>query len=274
MILFAEFNFFLKIEPFASWYFPIVWFGYIFVIDAIVYKIKNHSLISNKPRIFITLLLMSMAFWWLFEVINLAVKNWTYTETSNIYKLVIFGSLSFSTVLPAVFETLELLRAIRLFDNVKLKESHRITKRFLHVMIWIGIISLVLFLLFPRYFFPLVWIAFFFLLDPINYLHNQPSIIEHLKDRKLAVPLSIFLAATICGFFWEFWNYWAAVKWFYTIPLVDFFRIFEMPILGYFGYGPFGFSLFSMYNFFKTLNQEAVKLEEKLVTKYIDKFKV
>jgi hypothetical protein len=48
------------------------------------------------------------------------------------------------------------------------------------------------------------------------------------------------LAAIICGGFWEMWNYFSLAKWEYSIPLVHRFKIFEMPLLGYAGYLPFG----------------------------------
>ena len=48
LIIFVEANFFFKIQPFASWYFPIIWVGYILVIDALIYKLKGSSLISNR----------------------------------------------------------------------------------------------------------------------------------------------------------------------------------------------------------------------------------
>jgi hypothetical protein len=48
------------------------------------------------------------------------------------------------------------------------------------------------------------------------------------------------LAALICGFFWEMWNVHSLAKWVYSIPYVQRFHIFEMPILGYAGYLPFG----------------------------------
>ena len=48
------------------------------------------------------------------------------------------------------------------------------------------------------------------------------------------------LAALICGFFWEMWNFCSAAKWIYTVPFVQRWTVFEMPILGYAGYLPFG----------------------------------
>jgi hypothetical protein len=52
--------------------------------------------------------------------------------------------------------------------------------------------------------------------------------------------VSAALAALLCGFFWEMWNYHSLAKWIYSIPYVERIKIFEMPILGYMGYLPFG----------------------------------
>jgi hypothetical protein len=48
------------------------------------------------------------------------------------------------------------------------------------------------------------------------------------------------MAALFCGWFWEMWNYYSLAKWEYAIPFVHRYEIFEMPILGYAGYLPFG----------------------------------
>ena len=47
-------------------------------------------------------------------------------------------------------------------------------------------------------------------------------------------------AALICGFFWEMWNFHSLARWIYAVPFVNRFHVFEMPILGYTGYLPFG----------------------------------
>ncbi len=254
LIVFVEINFFLKIQPFANWYFPIVWFGYILTVDAAVYKLRGNSIISNRPSQFLGLVVISMLFWWVFELVNIPLKNWSYSGLEGLSELKdIFGSLSFATVLPALFETSELIRTIRLFDRKKLARKHKITKRFLHFMIALGFAFFAAPMFLPKFAFPLVWLSFFLILDPINYLHGQPSIIGHLKDRKLAIPLSLLLAGIILGFLWEFWNYWAIPKWTYDIPFVGFFKIFEMPILGYLGYLPFSFELYAMYWFVRSL---------------------
>ena len=254
LIVFVQINFFLKIQPFANWYFPIVWFGYILTIDALIYKLKGNSLISNRFSQFLGMVIISSLFWWIFEFINIATNNWNYNGLEGIGKWSnIMGTISFSSVLPAFFETVELIRTIHIFDNRKLRKSHKITKTFLRVMVGTGILFFVLPIFLPRFTFPLVWLSLFFILDPINYLHKQPSVISHLKNRKLTIPLSLLVAGIIMGFFWEFWNYWAIPKWTYDIPFVGFFKIFEMPILGYLGYFPFAFELYAMYWFVRSL---------------------
>ena len=252
LILLVEINFFLQIEPFASKYFIIVWIGYILLIDAVVYKLRNHSLLMNKRFKFLGLFLASIIFWWVFEFMNLKVGNWNYNG-STVLNNVIWKTLYFSTVLPALFETYELVRSFHWFDKLKLHKKHNISKNFIFIMITIGVVSFILPLISPANFFPLIWLTFFFILDPINYLHKQPSIIKHLKDRKLVVPLSILAAGIIMGFLWEFWNFFAVTKWYYDIPFIGFFKIFEMPILGYLGYFPFALELYAMYYFVQSL---------------------
>tara|TARA_Y100000310_G_scaffold341899_1_gene442774 strand:+ start:959 stop:1792 length:834 start_codon:yes stop_codon:yes gene_type:complete len=256
IIVLVELNFFFKVEPFASWYFPIIWFGYILVLDALVYKLKGSSLISNKPYVILGMFVMSSLFWFVFEIINLFIGNWSYSGLDGLGGasfVDLFGLLSFGTVLPAFFETVELIKSVHLFDKKKLKRSFKISKGFLHGMMFIGVLCFVAPLVLPAFTFPLVWLSFFFILDPINYLHKQPSVVGHLKDKRLVIPLSLLLAGIIMGFFWEFWNYWAVPKWTYDVPFVGFFKVFEMPILGYLGYFPFAFELYAMYWFVRSL---------------------
>jgi hypothetical protein len=70
--------------------------------------------------------------------------------------------------------------------------------------------------------------------------------------------VTVPLATLICGFFWEMWNSQASPGWSYAVPYINaqpyLFggpvpRLFEMPLLGYLGYLPFGVELFVMYQF-------------------------
>src|SRR3989344_7712563 len=266
IILFSEVNFYFKIEPFASWYFPIIWFGYIFVVDAVVYKLKGHSLIMSRKEQFLKALLLSALIWWLFELINYRLTNWSYAGVLPVSSFArkIYGTVAFSTVLPAITETFELVKTFKLFDKFKLLKHHNLTHKFLNSMVYIGVIMLILSVAYPKYFYPFVWFSFFFVLDPINYLHKQPSIIGYWKNVNIKIPLMLFVAGILCGLLWEFWNYYAVTKWFYEIPFLGFFKIFEMPILGYLGYGPFALELYAIYHFIGTLHKEETNILKKI----------
>jgi hypothetical protein len=66
-----------------------------------------------------------------------------------------------------------------------------------------------------------------------------------MQQGKWSKIAAILLATLFTGFWWEMWNFWSYPKWFYTIPYVGFFKIFEMPILGYGGYLFFGLVVWS-----------------------------
>ena len=67
------------------------------------------------------------------------------------------------------------------------------------------------------------------------------------------MAIALAAGALICGWFWEMWNYWAFPKWQYTIPFVDFAHVFEMPLLGFGGYLPFGLEVYAGYHFLSGL---------------------
>ena len=48
-----------------------------------------------------------------------------------------------------------------------------------------------------------------------------------MRDGQWRLPLAVAAAGVGCGFFWEFWNFWASPKWTYSIPFVHFVQVFE-----------------------------------------------
>jgi hypothetical protein len=74
-------------------------------------------------------------------------------------------------------------------------------------------------------------------------------LIEPIVYSSKGDSLSLSTAGFICGFLWEFWNYWAPSKWIYTAPFMQELKIFEMPVAGFLGFGPFAWEYFVMYSF-------------------------
>src|SRR5271157_1094687 len=117
LIALAQINFFAKIEPFATWYIPIVWYGYILFVDSLVYNVKKRSLISSYPKEFLFLVVLSVPFWLIFEFYNIFTLSWHYL---NYVWYVHF--VDFTTIMPAILETFSLYTALnvgRRFDKKK-----------------------------------------------------------------------------------------------------------------------------------------------------------
>lgn len=258
IIIFAEIIMFLRVQPFIIWFTPLVWVGYILIVDAIVYMLKGNSLLMNRKLKFIQLACLSVIFWYIFEIFNQTIgfKGWIYVNLpESTLTTFLMGSLSFATIIPAIFETSELVRQFHLFNKVKLKVKIPTNKLLLNTIVFVGIIFLVMpFLIVTHWVWVFVWTGFILLLEPILYFyHDEKSLIMQIKKRKFNTIISLFVAGYICGFLWEFWNYWAYTKWYYVIPLLENIKIFEIPAIGFLAYGPFALELYVMYSFVKLL---------------------
>ena len=230
-------------------FFPL-WFGYILAVDGIVFKRKGESLLSKNWRRFVGMFFISIPVWWLFEGLNLRTQNWLYLGREHFSDLeyFIYASICFSTVIPAVFGSAELINSFKWIRGIKGGPRISSSIRSVRIIIFIGIITLSLLFIWPQYFYVFLWLSVFLILDSINYLRGNRSLVSFTDIRDWRPLISLALGCLMCGFFWEMWNYLAYPKWIYHTPGVEFFYIFEMPLLGYLGYIPFSFELFAFYH--------------------------
>jgi hypothetical protein len=137
----------------AYLFFPL-WLGYILVVDALVYRRTGSSLWTRSRRGFALLFLLSAPAWWLFEVINNRTGNWEYLGGGGFTPLEYnaLSTLSFSTVMPAVFETAELARTFRWVKSLRPCGRVPDTLRVNGVLWLIGVTMLVSTLLWPHFF--------------------------------------------------------------------------------------------------------------------------
>ena len=186
--------------------------------------------------------------WWLFEVINWRTQNWHYLgrEFFSNWEYFLFASLSFSTVMPAVFGTAELFASLKPVRRMRTGPVLRVTQGRLLALFGGGWLLLALLLIWPRFFFPAVWIAVFFILEPANAWLRNRTLWSDIASGDWRPVVSLALGCMLCGFFWEMWNFFSYPKWIYHIPFFDFLRVFEMPLLGYGGYMPFALELFAL----------------------------
>jgi hypothetical protein len=241
--------FFLRLDPVATHFYSLIWWPYILTVDGLVYRLRGHSLIKNRPREFFLLIPWSVALWLTFEAFNLVLQNWYYIGIPReIFVRWPGYFVAYGTVLPAIFETRELLDAWGVFRKNRVPEI-RFTPRGHRNFILLGSTMLLLALAWPLYAFPLVWGGFVFLLDPLNYRRGRPSLFRELEQGSLTKFYKLLLVGLFCGGLWEFWNFWATAKWIYSVPWVGRVKIFEMPVLGFLGFPPFAVECYVMAHF-------------------------
>jgi len=226
----------------SLYYFSPLWLGYILVLNGVSEILFKTSPIREMKWWFVFLFVISVPMWWFFEYLNIFVQNWYYLwplgwSGSQIFVLKAF---SFATVVPAVYSTGYLF--VKFFDkhNILQVRPVRISTKFLAFLVALGVASFALSIMYPAIFFPLIWLAPLFIIDPLNFRLGFASVLGYLEQGRGSVVMAFGLGTLLTGFFWEMWNFYAFPKWVYTIPYFDFFKMFEMPILGYLGYLPFG----------------------------------
>ena len=242
LLAWTRFSWFEAWQPHT---FSLLWLGSIATLNALTYQRSGQCSLTRRPRFLGKLFFLSAGFWWAFEYLNQYVNNWHYVnlpETSP-YEYIVFTSLSFSTVLPAVFSTYEWLGTFpgltKPFESWQ--TLHWVNDKNTGWGLLIsGSLALSLIGIWPTLLFPLLWLAPLGLLLGLQILQNKYTIISSLEKGNWRPVILSALAASFCGIWWELWNTYSLVHWKYTIPYVHAFTIFEMPILGYSGYWPFG----------------------------------
>ena len=250
----AEVNFITVIQPFATWYIVIVWYGFILFVDSLVYHIKGKSLISSYPKEVAFMLLISAPFWLIFEFYNLFTHSWYYVN--YVYYVHIFD---FTTILPALLEAFSLMHALGIgkrFDkNARAGSGEPLggnKATSIKLLAMAGLAIAVLPVVLGPDGFLFMWIGIALLFEPVNYLAGRPSLLAMAGRGIRSVLVQLSAAGLVMGFFWEFWNYQAYPKWMYRLPsFIINVKLFEMPIEGYVGYIAFAVSVFLFYAFFR-----------------------
>lgn len=232
-----------------------MWWGFILVLDGVAYRRSGgKSLLATKPKQLLASALISVAGWCFFEYYDYFVlSNWYYPNghmgALSHTTIVFLFLFAYTTVWPAIFEWYSLLNtfpglAVRFSDGPKLALSG-------NLLLWGGLGLIVLMVFFPYPLFWAMWIGPLSVLAGLLILNNVWTPFTAMAQGNWSPVVLIALSSLFNGFFWEIWNYGSAHPdpslqtnpnyWIYDIPYVNVIHIFaEMPILGYFGYLPFG----------------------------------
>jgi len=238
-------NRFPAFAPFQAYTFTPLWAGFILVVNGWTFRRTGHCMMLDRPRVFTALFPVSAAFWWCFEYLNRFVQNWYYLGGHDLTacEYVLQATIPFSTVLPAVLSTTELLASMPVMkagmDRLPALRwpRPRWTGGVLFTLASTGLAGIGIW---PEWLFPLVWVAPLLLITGLQLLAGEQTIFTAAEKGDWTALWLAPVAALICGFCWEMWNSGSLVHWEYAVPSVHRFKLFEMPLLGYAGYLPFG----------------------------------
>ncbi len=260
IVILAEVLLFAGNQFVGHWFTPIVWTGYVLLVDALLFKVTGDSLLTNDRLELLIIVFISIVGWWLFEFYN-APRFWTndlelwwhyHNLEPNPYLRRFGYDWAFATIFPALFLTARLLMATVI--RRRLFRSIQCSRPVLYLVILLGAVGTVVpLVIISDWLAPVVWLSLILLLDPINYLRGWPSIVGDLRLGNYQRLIALLAAGGFCGILWEFWNYWAISKWSYTVPYFGNVKIFEMPVLGYLGFTVFAVECWVIYIFFRSL---------------------
>lgn len=225
-------------------FFPL-WIGFIVTVNALTYRRTGTCQITAIPLRWLGLFGLSALFWWCFEYLNRFVENWYYVDIGVLSSSEYFwrATLSFSTVLPAVLGLRDYLAsfpalAAGLYRGWRFAPHH--PGVFAALALLAAAIGLAGVGVWPHLLYPMLWVAPLVVLTALRHFLGLPTLFGPVACGDWRGIWLAALAGLGCGFFWELWNFASLSRWEYAVPYVQRFHLFEMPILGYAGYLPFG----------------------------------
>jgi hypothetical protein len=232
-------------SAFQSHTFTPLWLGYVLLVNGMTFRRTGRCLMVEKPGFFLGLFPASAAFWWCFEYLNRFVQNWYYVgaQAMTPWEYFFQATIPFSTVLPGVLSTLELLASVpglRAGADGLPRVGRPMPPRMGWALLMVAGAGLAAMAIWPDRLFPLVWVAPLLLITAVQIITGEETIFSSLGHGDGTSLWLAAIAGLVCGFFWEMWNYKSLAHWEYAIPSVHRFKLFEMPLLGYAGYLPFG----------------------------------
>ena len=225
------------IPPLTDYAYAILWWGLLAIADAWNENRRGLSMWRGHRVHFLAITLpVSVLFWLLFEVLNLAAPQWRYRGgIENIYAQSLFGFVAFATVIPIMVESYWIAGGEFCLPDRFAAFFHK--WRLASILLGIVLASIPFFN-HVFWFNQGIWLAPAFVLLPFTSAERCPS------ARGFAATLAI--SGLLAGFFWELLNYWSRTHWEYLIlPSAP--HLFQMPLPGYIGFIPFALTALVVY---------------------------
>jgi hypothetical protein len=263
-----------RFHPAAIAFTPIMWTGYILLVDGWIWARCGRSYFRDDRLHLPMLALFSILIWVMFEVFNFSVQAWWYeNRPANLFMRELVFAWAFATIIPALLRTRSLFATFKFFDRTH-PWKIKFTPFWLSVSFVAGIALTFLPVMLNHYYANLfvvsVWLGFIFMIEPINYRIGAPSVFRDLEKRKnggngkISFFWQVLAAGLFCGLLWETWNIQAAqpqfqgLNWNYHLNDIFLiggadhpFKIGNMPILGFLGYPPFIWECYALWELIK-----------------------
>ncbi len=253
-ILAAWILLFLQVDPVPTWFYVLVWYPTLVLLDDVGSRASRGLSVLRNPRLAISLFAWSPIIWLLFEAANLRLRNWYYVFLPSTPVERWTGILlSFATVGPAIFLAERLLASLGIGRNWR-GRSMVFRGWELRAASVLGLATGALSLAWPHLFFPLIWGAVWLILDPFVYRHNREwSLLGNIERGEWGRIARLLLSGFAVGLLWETYNYWARGKWIYTVPWLEHTKLFEMPPFGFLGFPVLALEVWTIYHALCTL---------------------
>jgi len=229
-------------------FFLFAWYGGLVAADGLVHSRRGHSLLRGRRRELVAMMAASVPFWCLFELYNLRLQNWHYVFLPHgEVAQAAFATLAFATVLPACFVPAELVRTFGGLGRIRGRPL-TVGPGLEAALVVFGLACVVLPLVAPRLFFPLVWGATLGIPAVINRRVGAQSLLADLEAGRPGRLLALLAGGLCAGFAWELLNLVARAGWIYTVPGLEGWKLGEMPLLGFLGFPALAVQAFSAWS--------------------------
>ena len=237
------------VEPVVTWLYLAAWYPTIALMAALVARRDGRDPLTANPVHALSLFAWSAVFWFFFELLNWRLADWYYVNVpAGRPERWVGISLAFATVLPAIFLAARTLETWGVVRSVRTVPMH-VTPLGLRLTALAGVVFLALPLVWPEYFFPLVWGATTLLAEPALY-RREPrwSLIADLERGDAGRIVRLLVGGAGVGLLWELYNSIARSRWIYTVPGLDDLKLFEMPLLGFVGFPVFALECWTVFH--------------------------
>lgn len=236
-------------EPVATWLYLFSWYPLLVALEGGVALRHGRFFLLGRPATALSVLAWSVPLWMLWELLNFRVENWYYVFVPDGRAALWTGVVtSFATVLPACFLPAALFLPRRDAEQGAPGRIPAASARSRLALGVSGALMLLLPLLWPRLFFPLIWGGFFLLAERDTHQRAPArSLVTDLLRGRLERLGALLAGGALAGLAWEGLNAHARGRWIYTVPWLEETKLFEMPPLGFLGFPVLAISCFALY---------------------------